>query len=384
MNYFLFGVFLLLCYIHFPSSFACIIHKTKSTETSSVKGKSSFLWKIEANPPSYLFGTMHVPYVLVWDAIPTIVMEAFNSSQKFYSEVNHDIPENEAENSCGLLLPNNQVVSDILPSNVYDKLQSYIEYLKDQIVSWQMDNKNTKRLSRYIIRKKLFPNWKRMKIVWLWIRIFNIEKSVIVTEKYPILDDYLHELAKNEGKFVGGIESAKEQCDIVNKLKESHIIFWISEMLKYENNEIFARATQGINQEISNFRNGIDTDEGTCKFIEYDKEHGQQQIGEEYETYMRNVMLVERNKKMAKRIINLLINEPKTSFFFAFGTAHFICGESVVDIMRQTGFHVNRIDTKTFNWTKNYNSGARLVYSNFFIVCFYFIFCALISYIISK
>ena len=382
MSYFMFGVFLLLCYIHFPSSFACIIDKTTSKETSSVKGTASFLWIIEANPPSYLFGTMHVPYVLVLDAIPDIVMEAFNNSQKFYSEVNNDIPENGAEDSCGLLLPNNQMVSDILPTNVYDKLQSYIEYLKDKIVSWQMDNKNTKRLSPDNIRKKLFPNWKRTKIVWLFYSIFNVERSGISAEKYPILDDYLHELAKKQGKSVGGIETANDQCDIVNNLNVSHIIFWISDILKYEHDEILARVTQEMNEEISDFRNGIHTGEVTIEFTEYDNKQSQQ-IGEEYHSYMRNSM-VERNKNMAKRIINLIINEPKTSFFFAFGVSHFIGEESVVDIMRQTGIQVKRIDKKTFKWTENYSSGARLVYSNLCFVCLCFIFYALSSCIISK
>ena len=47
----------------------------------------SYLWKIKTNPPSYIFGTLHVPYVLVWDDIPQNVKQAFHEAQKVYLEV---------------------------------------------------------------------------------------------------------------------------------------------------------------------------------------------------------------------------------------------------------------------------------------------------------
>ena len=47
----------------------------------------SYLWKIKTNPPSYIFGTLHVPYVLVWDGIPQNVKQAFHEAQNVYLEV---------------------------------------------------------------------------------------------------------------------------------------------------------------------------------------------------------------------------------------------------------------------------------------------------------
>ena len=40
-------------------------------------GEASYLWRINTRPPSYLFGTIHVPVKMVWDAIPDNAKIAF-------------------------------------------------------------------------------------------------------------------------------------------------------------------------------------------------------------------------------------------------------------------------------------------------------------------
>lgn len=46
--------------------------------------KGSFLWQIEGanGPPSYFFGTIHVPYTRVWDAIPNNTKAAFAAASQ--------------------------------------------------------------------------------------------------------------------------------------------------------------------------------------------------------------------------------------------------------------------------------------------------------------
>ena len=51
----------------------------------------------------------------------------------------------------------------------------------------------------------------------------------------------------------------------------------------------------------------------------------------------------ERDKNMAKKIIELLAGNPKTSFFFAFGLGHSIGNNSVIKILEDSGFEVRRI-----------------------------------------
>jgi len=49
--------------------------------------KKSFLWRVESTPPSYFFGTIHVPYVRVWDAIPQNAKQAFAASKRVFFEL---------------------------------------------------------------------------------------------------------------------------------------------------------------------------------------------------------------------------------------------------------------------------------------------------------
>ena len=46
--------------------------------------KGSFLWQIEGakGVPSYFFGTIHVPYTRVWDAIPNNTKAAFDAASQ--------------------------------------------------------------------------------------------------------------------------------------------------------------------------------------------------------------------------------------------------------------------------------------------------------------
>ena len=81
--------------------------KGQSTEEISVD-KSSYLWKINSTPPSYLFGTIHIPYTLVWDSVSEDVKTAFNSARQAYFELGEEDPDM----SC-IMLPAGQKISQV-------------------------------------------------------------------------------------------------------------------------------------------------------------------------------------------------------------------------------------------------------------------------------
>ena len=56
---------------------------------------------------------------------------------------------------------------------------------------------------------------------------------------------------------------------------------------------------------------------------------------------------------MARRVIDLLNNHEGRTFFFAFGTGHFIGEGSVVDILRSAGFNVKRLSPSSVVRTNN-------------------------------
>ena len=56
-----------------------------SREEGGPASRGSFLWQIDdgsQGPPSYFFGTIHVPYTRVWDAIPNNTKAAFEAASQ--------------------------------------------------------------------------------------------------------------------------------------------------------------------------------------------------------------------------------------------------------------------------------------------------------------
>ena len=67
------------------------------------------------------------------------------------------------------------------------------------------------------------------------------------------------------------------------------------------------------------------------------------QIATEIDTYFREQMIFQRNKRMAERVIDLLVKQPKTSFFFAFGAGHFVGDNTMLDIVQNAGLKIKHI-----------------------------------------
>lgn len=66
------------------------------------------------------------------------------------------------------------------------------------------------------------------------------------------------------------------------------------------------------------------------------------QMSNEIDEYFRDNLIRKRNKRMAARVIDLLVNQPD-SYFFAFGAGHFVGEESILDFVRSAGFVVDRL-----------------------------------------
>ena len=58
--------------------------------------------------------------------------------------------------------------------------------------------------------------------------------------------------------------------------------------------------------------------------------------------HFRTALIERRNRRMAARVIDLLVNRPN-SYFFAFGCGHFAGEDSILDFVRAAGFRVERI-----------------------------------------
>ena len=152
---------------------ALLLHFSGSTSHGN-----SYLWEIEGNPPSYLFGTMHVPYNLLLDAIPENTWQAFNKTQSLYLETNFDVENHLAMKSCQQL-PNNQTVSDILPRDTYLTLLSSMEYVHAKFEELLTSSQKNQGLTADKLFKLYFDGWETRQPTWTFIHLVHFTKANI-------------------------------------------------------------------------------------------------------------------------------------------------------------------------------------------------------------
>ena len=81
--------------IHFLITFLLLIFPITSLSSNEKTGnkcdggsrETTNLWRIRTAPPSFFFGTVHVPYTRVWDGISEDAKSAFQSADKTYFEL---------------------------------------------------------------------------------------------------------------------------------------------------------------------------------------------------------------------------------------------------------------------------------------------------------
>ncbi|KAF2365729.1 Pheromone shutdown TraB [Trinorchestia longiramus] len=56
--------------------------------------------------------------------------------------------------------------------------------------------------------------------------------------------------------------------------------------------------------------------------------------------YFRDELIYRRNERMGTRVVQVLLEHPDRSFFFAFGAGHFLGNRTVLDVVRAAGFEV--------------------------------------------
>lgn len=320
--------------------------------------KGSFLWRIESSPPSYFFGTIHVPYIRVWDAIPDNAKQAFAASKRVFFELDLTKPATISTLSACQLLPKNRHLSQEIPSELFARLKIHMEYVKTVMPTWVTKEQKEKGLD-YLL-SAITANWERKRPIWVTLLVNSLTKSDISSRSYPVLDLYLSQLANKNHKRVSAIETVEEQCSPLNQLNRTLVSFALDQTLKQQENRRlgFGQFSISTDDLIQHYRNGnldaVIFNQETIMFpsLAHDKAQAQEdqtltedekKLANQIDQFFRQHMIDARNKRMAHRVINLLVNHPGTSFFFAFGAAHFIGENTVLDYVESAGFTIKHI-----------------------------------------
>ena len=184
---------------------------------------NSFLWTIKRDPPSYFFGTIHVPYTRVWDFVPENSQKAFQQSHIVYFELDLTDPYTISALTSCQLLPQGENLQDVLPRDIYHRLKRHLEYVKLMMPSWMTPDQRGKGLYADYLFNAIAGNWERKRPVWVMLMVNSLTEVDIKSRGVPVLDLYLAQEAERLRKQTGAVEKVEEQCHPLNGLNFSQV-----------------------------------------------------------------------------------------------------------------------------------------------------------------
>ncbi|KAK1787264.1 hypothetical protein P4O66_002774 [Electrophorus voltai] len=184
---------------------------------------NSFLWTIKRDPPSYFYGTIHVPYTRVWDYIPENSKKAFQESNIVYFELDLTDPYTISALTKCQLLPQGENLQDVLPRDLYRRLKRHLDYVKHMMPLWMTADQRGRGLYADYLFNAIAGNWERKRPVWVMLMVNSLTEADVKTRGVPVLDLYLAQEAERMKKSTGAVEKVEEQCLPLNGLNFSQV-----------------------------------------------------------------------------------------------------------------------------------------------------------------
>jgi len=322
-------------------------HKTKH-HNNELEGKQSYLWKIERNPPAYLFGTIHVPYNKVWKNIPRNSKKVLKSSQLVVFELDLNKKETIKSVERCQMLEGNKTLEQVIPSEIMNRLRNRIKTIKNQISEWLTEEQLFLGYSADSVFETKIGNWTKKRPVWIKMMLQSVNKEDIQRSYAPYLDLYLTKLASKNYKQISSIETVEEQCQIINKLDKNLAIFSLNSTLTQleKNQDLNKRATKIITKLYNSLKlSDIDLKANSQSLLFRGKMNftvNESTKNKKIDEYFNKNMNIQRNKKILNRLLKIIDDNKNKQIVFVFGVGHFLGEGSIVELIQSSGFNISR------------------------------------------
>lgn len=261
------------------------------------KSRQTFLWKAEdpsSSLMSFVFGTMHVQDQRVFENLDR-VQACIWDCDVFATEFNLD-EANFLSLAMNVSLPENQRLTDLIPPKKYVKVRQIL------LKSFQVD------LDQFQQYKPIF--------------VSNIIQQQVFSADMPSsLDEYLFKFAKEQGKILKGIETFREQVEVINQVPL----------------EIQLKNLLDIARNPSTYRKSL---RRMAERYERGDLHQIHQAARKSIGSLRKIMLINRNEIMAERMGEMA---KENSCFFAIGAGHLLGQKGVLRLLKLQGFKLKPI-----------------------------------------
>jgi len=259
------------------------------------KEYNALLWRISGHgltTPSYLYGTMHLTDKRLFN-FPDSLYHSLENSEGFAAEVD---------------------MGDFMPQMIREFNDDTDKYmLIKNLVRPELIAPYREKLSKRFNKKFEKITWGELKALRSKLSSDLIRKGEMST----IMDVYLFDIAKKQGKWVGGIEDYEDQ---LKTNKEDDVMSAVDEILT-EKKIVDEKVEWMINVYLNQQLDTIDVTNELWQGTE-------------------NNALIRRNKKMARRIDSIM---QLRTCLFAIGAAHIPGDSGVVRLLRERGFTVEPV-----------------------------------------
>ena len=298
-------------FIKLIRAFFILLILTVFISASSIAIKNPFLWHVSKGKTEfYLFGTMHLADP-VFQKLPVQLETVLKRSDAVYTEISMD-PSVQMESTKLMIRDDGRTLRSTLPASLYDRSGTYL---------------------RSIDRSLTMKPFERMKL-WAFSATLQFLEAQLNNPSSLAIDGTLYQDAKLEGKEVGGIESIEEQLAAFEALSDEEQVLMHEATLDYlEQNKDYTKIMRelylgGDEKALMQYLTSMMFQEERYRALE--------------ERFMQ-LLLYERNKRMAQRIIQKITDNPDKIYLFAFGAMHFLDKGSVIELLQKEGFKVERI-----------------------------------------
>ena len=257
----------------------------------------TLLWRISGKgmqQPSYLYGTLHLNDKRLF-SFDDSVYHAIETTGGLAIEINPDEMGAYFVNQLFDRMASGKKLKDLLDEKYFDKnrkaLAKKFNKPADEIGAADVVKEKNKWMSEYM-QKGEMPTF---------------------------MDAYLYNLARRQGKWVGGVEDMGDQAGLMNDLVDQSDV---DNLLAAGGAERDADSHRGIENMIKLYTNR-DAD-GLYEYVEGN-----------WTTAQKDRVLIRRNMKMARRIDSLTSIR---TMFIAIGVAHLSGDSGVIKLLRQRGF----------------------------------------------
>ena len=270
-----------------------------------------FLYCIEGNVPSHLFGTIHLPDERVLD-VPESVSGALDASDALYTEVKMDDATREELARLLAEAGSGKPLRERLPADLYARLDHYLAQRGMPIALFDSQ-----------------PVWS----IGLTLALLDYLPELALGR--PTLDESLVLRAERNGAELGGLELPEEQVAVFESIDGAGQ----AEMLRDTLDQLEAPSVDGQrpldllvdaylagDEEglLASVRESVDPDSASSAAL-FDR------------------LLDQRSAHMAERIEALVSTNPERRYFFAIGAAHLPGTRGIVSLLRERGLRVERV-----------------------------------------